>query len=86
MNGGKAASADISRPAWQPFATTRSRRIPLSSSRSLAKIAAEFKSQAPFTPGWRFGEAQLADRLAAKDKTLPRVLDGDSAHPRTPGA
>ena len=29
---------------------------------------------------------RLADRLAAKDKTLPRVLDGDSAHPRTPGA
>ena len=28
----------------------------------------------------------LADRLAAKDKTLPRVLDGNSAHPRTPGA
>jgi len=29
---------------------------------------------------------RLADRLAAKDKTLPRVLDGNSAHPRTPGA
>ena len=29
---------------------------------------------------------RLADRLAAKDKTLPRVLDGDSAHSRTPGA
>ena len=29
---------------------------------------------------------RLAGRLAAKDKTLPRVLDGDSAHPRTPGA
>jgi len=29
---------------------------------------------------------RLADRLAAKDKSLPRVLDGNSAHPRTPGA
>ena len=29
---------------------------------------------------------RLADRLAAKDKTLSRVLDGNSAHPRTPGA
>ncbi len=29
---------------------------------------------------------RLADRLAAKDKTRPRVLDGNSAHPRTPGA
>jgi hypothetical protein len=29
---------------------------------------------------------RLTDRLAAKDKTLPRVLDGNSAHPRTPGA
>jgi hypothetical protein len=27
---------------------------------------------------------RLADRLAAKDKTLPRVLDQNSAHPRTP--
>jgi len=27
---------------------------------------------------------RLTDRLAAKDKTLPRVLDGYSAHPRTP--
>jgi hypothetical protein len=29
---------------------------------------------------------RLTDRLAAKDKTLPRSLDRDSAHPRTPGA
>ena len=29
---------------------------------------------------------RLADRLAAKDKIFPRVLDGNSAHPRTPGA
>ena len=29
---------------------------------------------------------RLADRLAAKYKTLPRALDRDSAHPRTPGA
>jgi hypothetical protein len=33
-----------------------------------------------------FVRPRLADRLAAKDKTLPRVLGGDSAHPRTPGA
>jgi hypothetical protein len=33
-----------------------------------------------------FVRPQLADRLAAKDKTLPRVLDGDSAHSRTPDA
>ncbi len=30
--------------------------------------------------------SRLTDRPAAKDKTLPRVLDSDSAYPRTPGA
>jgi hypothetical protein len=29
---------------------------------------------------------RLTDRLAAKEKIFPRVLDGNSAHPRTPGA
>jgi hypothetical protein len=33
----------------------------------------------PVPRGW-------ARHPPAKDKTLPRVLDGDSAHSRTPGA
>jgi hypothetical protein len=34
----------------------RGHRIPHSSPRIPAKIDAEFKKQAPFTPGWNFGE------------------------------